>query len=78
MKIGCATGCVLDNPYFKEHYKITAMNFINQQVPNTDLKGIQKSNITWNLVHNEGIKKMFFIIEEVKEWKSKGFCISRK
>ena len=42
----CTTGCVLHYTYFKEHYKMTVISFINQQVPNADPKAIHNINFT--------------------------------
>ena len=35
------TGCLLDYPYFKEHYKMIAIDLSKQQEPDADPKVIQ-------------------------------------
>ena len=37
----CATVCFLDYPYFKDHYKMIAIDLSKQQVLDADLKAIQ-------------------------------------
>ena len=60
------TGCLLDYPYFKDHYKLIAIDLSKQQALNTDPRAIQQINFTVNLDRNANTT-MFFIIEEVKE-----------
>ena len=60
------TGCLLDYPYFKKHYKLIAVDLSKQQKLNADPKGIQQINFTGNLSRTENAR-MYFIIEEVKE-----------
>ena len=60
------TGCLLDYPYFKDHYKLIAIDLSKQQALNTDPRAIQQINFTANLDSNANTT-MFFIIEEVKE-----------
>ena len=43
------TGCILDYPYFKEYYKLTAIDLSKQQALDTDPKVIQQINFTVNL-----------------------------
>ena len=43
------TGCILDYPYFKEYYKLTAIDLSKQQALDTDPKAIQQINFTVNL-----------------------------
>ena len=38
----CTTGCLLDYPYFKEHYKLTAINLSKQQAIDSDQKKYSK------------------------------------
>ena len=66
MKNWNATGCLLDNPYFKEHYKLFVISLSKQQVLDADLKAIQQINFTANLEGDRNTQ-MFFIIEEAKE-----------
>ena len=43
------TGCLLDYPYFKENYKIIAIDLSKQQALHTDPKAIHQINFTANL-----------------------------
>ena len=45
------TGCLLDYPYFKESYKIIAMDLSKQQALDTDTRPIQQINFTTNVFH---------------------------
>ena len=45
------TGCLLDYPYFKESYKIIAMDLSKQQARDTDTRAIQQINFTTNVFH---------------------------
>ena len=58
------TDCLLDYSYFKDHYKMIAIDLSRQQVLDADPRAIQQINFTENL---EGNTAMFFIIEEAKE-----------
>ena len=60
-----ATGCFLDCPYFKDHYKMIATDLRKQQALDADPRAIQQINFTANLDRDE--HTMFFIIEEAKE-----------
>ena len=60
------TGYLLVYAYFKENYKLIAIELSHQQRLDADPKAIQKINFTGNLEH-AGNTIMFFIIEEVKE-----------
>ena len=60
------TGCLLDYSYFKENYKMIAIDLSKQQVLDADPRAIQQINFTANL-EREGKTTMFFIIEEAKE-----------
>ena len=59
-------GCLLDYNYFKKHYKMVAIDLVNQQVLDDDPKAIQQINFTGSL-RGANNRVMFFIIEEVKE-----------
>ena len=61
-----ATGCLLDYSYFKENYKMIAIDLSKQQVLDADPRAIQQINFTANLDRN-GNTTMLFIIEEAKE-----------
>ena len=60
------TCCLLDYPYFKNHYKMIAIDLSKQQALDADPRAIQQINFTANLDRN-GNTIMFFIIEEAKE-----------
>ena len=57
------TGCLLDYNYFKEHYKMIAIDLSKQQELDSDPKAIQQINFTGNLEQQANI---FFITEEAK------------
>ena len=60
------TGCLLDYPYFKENYKMIAIDLSKQQALDADPRAIQQINFTANL-DRAGNTTMFVIIEEAKE-----------
>ena len=60
------TGCLLDYPYFKDHYKMIAIDLSKQQALDADPRAIQQINFTANLDRSGNIT-MLFIIEEAKE-----------
>ena len=60
------TGCLLDYPYFKENYKMIAIDISRKDEVNADPRAIQKINFTANL-DRAGNTTIFFIIEEAKE-----------
>ena len=60
------TGCLLDYFYFKEKYKMIAIDSSKQQTLDADPRAIQQINFKANL-DRAGNTAMFFIIEEVKE-----------
>ena len=60
------TGCLLDYSYFKENYKLIAIDLSKQQALDADPRAIQQINFTANL-DRAGNTTMFFIIEEAKE-----------
>ena len=59
------TGYLLDYPYFKENYKMIAINLSKQLALYADLRAIQQINFTANL--DRAGNTTFFIIEEAKE-----------
>ena len=59
-------GCLLGYSYFKENYKMIAIDLSKQQTLDADPRAIQKINFTANL-DRAGNTTMFFIIEEAKE-----------
>ena len=60
------TGCLLDYPNFKEHYKLIAIDLSIQQALDADLEAIQQINLAGNINRKEDAT-IFFIIEEAKE-----------
>ena len=60
------TGCLLDYPYFKDHYKMIAVDLRKQQELDADPRKIQQINFTANL-DRAGNTTIFFIIEQEKE-----------
>ena len=60
------TGCLLNYPYFKENFKIIAIDLSKQQSLDADLRAIEQINFTTNL-NRAGNTTMLFIIEEAKE-----------
>ena len=61
-----ATGCLLDYSYFKDHYKMIAIDLSKQQALDADPRAIQQINFTANL-DRAGNTSMFFIIDKAKE-----------
>ena len=57
---------MLDYPYFKENYKIIAVDLSRQNELDAYLRAIQQINFTANS-DRAGNTAMFFIIEEAKE-----------
>ena len=60
------TVCLLNYPYFKENFKIIAIDLSKQQSLDADLRAIEQINFTTNL-NRAGNTTMLFIIEEAKE-----------
>ena len=60
------TGCLWDDNYFKDYYKLIAIDLGKQKALDADPKPIQKINFTGNLDRG-GQTAMFFIIKEAKE-----------
>ena len=59
-------GCLLDYPYFKDSYKMIAVDLSKQQVLDADPREIQQINFTVNL-DRAGNTRIYFILEEAKE-----------
>ena len=57
---------MLDYSYFKENYKLIAIDLSKQQALDADPRAIQQINFTANL-DRDGNTTMFFIIEQAKE-----------
>ena len=60
------TGCLLDYTYFKNFYKMIAVDLSKQQDLDADPKAIQQINFTGNL-DRAGDTRIYFILEEAKE-----------
>ena len=60
------TGCLLDYIYFKNYYKMIAVDLSKQQVLDADPKAIQQINFTAKL-DRAGNTRIYFILEETKE-----------
>ena len=60
------TGCLLDYSYFKENYKMIAIDLSKQQVLDADPRSIQQISFTANLDRARNTT-MLFTIEEAKE-----------
>ena len=60
------TVCLLNYLYFKENFKIIAIDLSKQQSLDADLRAIEQINFTTNL-NRAGNTTMLFIIEEAKE-----------
>ena len=60
------TGSLLDYPYFKDSYKMIAVDLSKQQALDADPRAIQQVNFTANL-DRAGNTRIFFILEETKE-----------
>ena len=60
------TGCLLDYSYFKENYKMIAIDLSRQNELDSDPRAIQQINFTASL-DRAGNTTLFFIIEEAKE-----------
>ena len=57
------TGCLLDYNYFKNCYKVMAIDLSKQQVLDADLKAIQQINFTGNLAQQAAI---FLLVKKQK------------
>ena len=60
------TGCLLDYSYFKENYKMIAIDLSKQQALDADPRAIQQINFTANLNRDDGAT-IFFIIEQANK-----------
>ena len=63
---GYTTSCLLDYCYFKENYKMIAIDLSKQQALDADPRAIQQINFTANL-HRAENATIFFVIEQAKE-----------
>ena len=60
------TGCLINYPYFKNNYKLIAIDLSKQQVLDSDPKATQQINFTGNLDW-VGNTTIFYIYEEDKK-----------
>ena len=60
------TGCLLDYPYFKDTYKMIAVDLSKQQALDADPRAIQQINFTANLART-GNTRIYFILKKAKE-----------
>ena len=60
------TSCLLDYSYFKDNYKMIAIDLSKQQALDGDRRAIQQINFTADL-DRAGNTTMFLIIEEARE-----------
>ena len=60
------TDCLSDYIYFKNYYKMIAVDLSKQQALDADPKAIQQINFTANL-DTPGRTRIYFILEEAKE-----------
>ena len=60
------TGFLLDDPYFKDGYKMIAVDLSKQQALDADPRANQQINFTGN-VDRAGSTRIYFILEEAKE-----------
>ena len=60
------TCCLLDYPYFKDNYKMIAIDLSKQQVLDADPRKIKQINFTAKL-DRDGNTTIFFIIKQEKE-----------
>ena len=63
-----ATGCLLDCQYFRDNYKMIAVDLSRQQALDADPRAFQQINFTENL-DRAGNTRVYFILEESKETK---------
>ena len=61
-----ATGCLLDNDYFRDNYKMIAKDLSKQQALYAGPRGVQQISFITNLDRAED-KRIFFLLEEAKE-----------
>ena len=59
------TGCLLDYPYFKDSYKMIAVDLSKRQVLDADPRANQQISFTENL-DRAGNTIIYFILEEAK------------
>ena len=62
-RVDYTAGCLLDYPYFKDSYKMIAIDLSKQQALDADPRAIQQINFTVNL-DRAGNTRIYFILEE--------------
>ena len=62
------TGCLLGYPYFRDNYKMIAVDLSRQQALDPDPRKTQQNNFTANLDRADDTR-VYFILEESKETK---------
>ena len=62
------TGCLLDYPYFRDSYKMIAVDLSRKKALDPNPRAIQQINFTANL-GRAGRTRIYFILEESKETK---------
>ena len=60
------TGCLLGYAYYRDNYKMIAIDLSKQQALDADPRAIQQINFTANL-DRDGNTRIFFIIEKTKK-----------
>ena len=60
------SGYLLDYTYFKNYYKMIAIDLSKQHALDADPKAIEQTNITANL-DRRGNTRIYFILEEAKK-----------
>ena len=63
---GYTTGCLLDYAYFKNYFKIIAIDLSKQRALDTDSRAIQQINFPLNSDRTRNTR-VYFILEEAKE-----------
>ena len=66
----CTTNCLLDYAYFRDYYKMVAIDLSTQQALDADPRSVQKINFIANL-DRVGNTRIYLIFEEGKETVSK-------
>ena len=62
---GYATGCLLDYSYFKNHFKMIAIDLSKQQALDTDPRAIQQINFTAYL--EQEIQQYYLLLKKLKK-----------
>ena len=62
------TGCLLDYPYFKDSYKMIAVDLSKKQALDADPRANQQINFTTK-IDRAGNTRIYFILEEANEAK---------